>query len=116
MKLVSFILAILLPCAVPAFAVVGGQAVAAAVSSQAPTGTIAATPTSIAKGASSVVTVSVKNATQVTLNGSNGSKRTMSATGGSVTVAPTSTTTYTATATGAGGTTTAFVTIAVGTG
>jgi phospholipase C len=116
MKLVSFILAILLPCAVPAFAVVGGQAVAAAVSSPAPTGTITATPTSIAKGASSVVTVSVKNATQVTLNGSNGSKRTMSATGGSVTVAPTSTTTYTATATGAGGTTTAFVTIAVGTG
>jgi phospholipase C len=118
MKLVCYILAMLLPCAVPAFAVVGvsSQAVGAAVSSPAPTGTITANPTSIAKGSSSVVTVSVKNATTVTLNGTNGSKRTMSATGGAVSVAPTSTTTYTATATGAGGTTTAFVTITVGTG
>jgi phospholipase C len=116
MKLVNCILAILLPCAVPAFAGVAGQAVESASSSPAPTGSITANPTSIAKGTSSVVTVSVKNATQVTLNGSNGSKRTMSATGGSVSVSPTSTTTYTATATGAGGTTSASVTIAVGTG
>jgi phospholipase C len=118
MKLVCYVLSILLPCAIPAFAGVGvpSQAVEAAVSSPAPTGTITANPTSITKGSSSVVTVSVKNATQVRLDGSNGSKRTMSATGGAVSVSPTSTTTYTATATGAGGTTTATVTITVGTG
>jgi phospholipase C len=106
MKPICYVLSMLLPCAVPAFAA----------SSPAPTVTISANPTSIAKGSSSVVTVSATNATQVTLDGSNNSKRTMAATGGTVSVAPTSTTTYTAAATGAGGTTTTSVTITVGTG
>ena len=82
----------------------------------APTVTVSANPTTIAKGSTSAVTVTATNATQVTLDGSNNSKRTLGATGGTVSVAPTSTTTYTATATGAGGTATASVTITVGSG
>ncbi len=82
----------------------------------APTVTVSANPTSIAKGGSSVVTVAATNATSVTLDGSNGSKRTLPAAGGTATVAPTSTTTYTATATGSGGTASSSVTITVGTG
>ena len=84
--------------------------------SSAPTVTVSANPTSITKGSSSSVTVSATNATQVTLDGNNNSKRTLGATGGTVSVAPTSTTIYTATATGSGGTATASVTITVGSG
>ncbi|MGB6302888.1 MAG: alkaline phosphatase family protein [Acidobacteriaceae bacterium] len=109
MKFVRFVLAMLLPCAAIAFVSVGlnSQALAAT----APTVTITANPTSITKGSSSVLTVTATGATGITITGSNGSKRTMGATGGSVSVSPTSATTYTATATGAGGTATASVTI-----
>ncbi len=57
MKLFCYILSILLPCAVPAFAGVGvsSQVVGPAVSSPAPTVTISANPTSITKGSSSVL-------------------------------------------------------------
>ncbi|MGC1872629.1 MAG: alkaline phosphatase family protein [Acidobacteriaceae bacterium] len=117
MKLVSYVLSMLLPCAIPTFAVIGvAQAVEAAASASAPTVTVTANPKSIAKGSSSLVTVTAKGATSVTLDGNNGSKRTLGSTGGTASVSPTSTTTYTATATGAGGTTSASVTITVGTG
>ncbi len=56
------------------------------------------------------------NATSVAITGTNGSKRTTAAGGGSITASPTSTTTYTATATGSGGTASASVTITVGSG
>ncbi len=118
MKLFCYILSILLPCAVPAFAGVGasGQAVGAAASSPAPTVTISGNPTTIIKGSSSVLTVTAKNATAVTITGTNGSKRTTAAGGGAISASPTSTTTYTATATGSGGTATASVTITVASG
>jgi phospholipase C len=120
MKLFCYVLSILLPCAIPAFAGVGvgvsSQAVGAAASSPAPTVTITANPTSITKGSSSVLTVIAKNATAITITGTNGSKRTMAAGGGAVSVSPTSGTTYTATATGAGGTASASVTITITTG
>jgi phospholipase C len=118
MKLVCYILSMLIPCAVPAFAGVGvsGQAVGTAVSSLVPTVTISANPTSITKGSSSILTVTASNATGITITGTNGSKRTMASGGGTVSVSPTSTTTYTATATGSGGTSSASVTITVGTG
>ena len=62
------------------------------------------------------MTVTATNATGISITGSNGSKRTMAASGGSISVSPTSATTYTATATGAGGTATASVTITMTTG
>ncbi len=96
MKLVCYILSMLLPCAIPAF--VSSEAVAA--TSPAPTVTIRANPTWIAKGSASALTVTAKNATGITITGTNGSKRTMAAGGGVVWVKPTSTVTYTATATG----------------
>jgi phospholipase C len=111
MKLFCYVLSMILPYAVPAFAGVGfsGQATG----SPAPTVTITANPTSITAGSSSVLTVVAQNATGITITGSNGSKRTMAAGGGSVSVSPTSATTYTATATGAGGTASASVTITI---
>ena len=69
----------------------------------APTGPVAAgasaSPTSISRGQSSVITWTTKNAASATLNG------TSVALNGSLTVTPTSTTTYRITATGANGTT-----------
>jgi phospholipase C len=84
------------------------------VTAAAPTVTIGANPASITTGASSVLTVSATNATQVTITGSDGSSYSLSATGGTKTVSPTATTTYTATATGAGtATATAMTTVTV---
>lgn len=71
--------------------------------SAAPSGPVAAgasaSPTSISRGQSSVITWTTKNAVKATLNG------TSVPLNGSVTVTPTSTTTYRITATGANGTT-----------
>jgi phospholipase C len=75
--------------------------------------TITANPGVISAGASSTLTITATNATEVTVNGSDGSSYTFGATGGTQSVSPTSTTTYTATAVGAGGNATASVTITV---
>ncbi len=80
----------------------------------AATVTINANPASISPGASSLLTVTASNATQVTISGSDGSSYTLSATGGTQTVSPGATTTYTATATGAGAKATAAATVTVG--
>jgi hypothetical protein len=60
---------------------------------------VSASPTSISRGQSSVITWTTKNAVSANLNG------TSVPLNGSVTVTPTSTTTYRITATGANGTT-----------
>jgi phospholipase C len=78
-----------------------------------PTVTIAASPASIASGASSTLTVSATNATQVTVSGSDGSSYSLSASGGTQAVTPTTTATYTASATGAGGKASATSTVTV---
>jgi phospholipase C len=84
--------------------------------SDTPTVTITASPTSIAAGASSTLTVAATNATTVTVTGSDGSSKTMATTGGTLVVKPAKTTTYTATADGDGGKTTATATVTVGSG
>jgi phospholipase C len=71
----------------------------------APAVTLAANPTSIASGGSSVLTATASHATKVTLTGSDGSSYPLGVSGGSVTVSPKATTTYTAHASGATGTT-----------
>ena len=84
-----------------------------------PTVAVSANPTSIAPGASSVLSVVSTNATQVTVTGTDGSSYTLQATGGTQTVTPAATTTYTAVASGAGGTkasATATVTVTTGPG
>ncbi|HET9088498.1 MAG TPA: alkaline phosphatase family protein [Acidobacteriaceae bacterium] len=78
-----------------------------------PTVSISANPASIVQGASSTLTVSASNATQVTITGSDHSSYTLQSSGGLVSVQPASTTTYTATATGPGGTTTASTVVTV---
>jgi phospholipase C len=79
----------------------------------APTVSITANPTSIAAGTSSTLTVTATNATQVTISGSDGSSYTLNNTGGSKSVSPSTTTTYTATAAGIGGSVTAAATVSV---
>jgi phospholipase C len=79
----------------------------------APTVTIAANPTSINQGASSMLTVTATHATQVTVTGSDGSSYTLSSSGGTQSVSPTMTTTYTADATGSGGNASANTTVTV---
>lgn len=94
----------------------GGSATATAtvaVGQAAPTVTLTASPTSITAGSSSMLTASASNATGVTISGTDGSSYTLSATGGTKSVSPSSTTTYTATATGAGGSATATATLTV---
>ena len=76
---------------------------------------IVANPPSILSGASSTLTVTAKNATGVTLTGSDGSSYTLQPSGGTQSVNPTATTTYTATATGASGNATANTTVTVDT-
>ncbi|WP_263418567.1 alkaline phosphatase family protein [Terriglobus albidus] len=79
-----------------------------------PTVTLSANPTSVAPGGSSVLTATATNATQVVITGTDGSRYTLSPTGGTQNVTPSSTTTYTATATGTtGGTATATAAVAV---
>ena len=83
------------------------------VSTTATTVNLTATPLSITSGASSVLTATATNATQLSITGSDGSSYTLQPAGGTQTVSPSSTTTYTATATGAAGNVTATVTITV---
>ena len=79
----------------------------------APTSGITASPAAIISGASSMLTVSATNATQVVVTGSDGSTYTLLAGGGTQAVSPAVTTTYTATATGDGGKTSANATVTV---
>ncbi len=79
----------------------------------APTVQITATPTAIVTGASSTLTITAVNATQVTISGSDGTTYTLAASGGTQAVSPAATTTYTASATGAGGTASATATVTV---
>ncbi len=78
-----------------------------------PTIIVSANPTSIASGSSSTLTVTATNATQVTVSGTDSSRFSLSSTGGTQVVSPTSTTTYTTTATGTGGTASATATVTV---
>jgi phospholipase C len=75
--------------------------------------TVTANPSTINPGGSSTLTITVSNATQVTLSGSDGSTFTIQAAGGTQLVKPSTTTTYTAVASGAGGKTTATATVTV---
>ena len=84
-----------------------------AASTTKPAVIIAANPASITAGKSSVLTVTATNSTGVTVTGTDGSTNTLGATGGTLTVTPSTTTTYTATATGAGGTATSTATVTV---
>jgi phospholipase C len=79
----------------------------------APTVTIAAKPASIPAGVSTTLTVTAKNATQVIVTGTNGSRYTLKATGGKQKVTPDETTSYTATATVTGGKVSAKATVKV---
>jgi phospholipase C len=78
-----------------------------------PSVNISADPTTIAAGASAVLSVSAANATSVSITGSDGSAYTLAAAGGTKKVNPAATTTYTAAATGAGGSATATVVLTV---
>ncbi len=79
----------------------------------APTVTISASPTTIAVGGSSTLSVASANATKVLITGSDGSTYTLPAIGGTQTVKPAASTTYTATASGSGGSATATVAVTV---
>jgi phospholipase C len=74
---------------------------------------IAAFPAAIEAGHSSLLTVIATSATAVILTGTNGSKYTLTATGGKEAVSPKTTTTYTATASSAEGKNSASVTVTV---
>ena len=75
---------------------------------------IAANPSSINAGGSSVLTVAADNAASVTVTGSDGSSYKLAASGGTQTVSPKATTTYTATAvSSAGKTATSSATVTV---
>jgi len=78
-----------------------------------PTSGISASPAAIIAGASSMLTVTATNATEVAVKGSDGSSYALPAGGGTQAVSPSVTTTYTATATGAGGSTSANATVTV---
>ncbi len=78
-----------------------------------PTVNISASPTSIAPGGSSTLTVNASNATQVTITGSDGTSYPLLSSGGAQPVRPAATTTYTATATGPGGTASMMTTVTV---
>ena len=75
------------------------------VSGQAPTVSIAAKSSSITAGSSDSLTVTASNDSKVTVSGSDGTTYNLAASGGVVTVSPTSTTTYTAVATASSGAT-----------
>ncbi len=79
----------------------------------APQLTITANPATVNPGGSSTLTITVSNATQVTLTGSDGSSYTVQPSGGTQMVTPSATTTYTAVAVGVAGKTTATATVTV---
>jgi phospholipase C len=78
-----------------------------------PTVAITANPDADLPGGSSTLKVTSTNATTVTVTGTDGSKYTLGATGGTQKVTPAKSTTYTATATGAGGKASAKATVSV---
>jgi phospholipase C len=82
-------------------------------STVAPTVTITADPDEILAGNTSTLTVKATNAPQVLVTGTDGSKYTLHADGGTQKVAPEKATTYTATATGTGGKESAKATVEV---
>jgi hypothetical protein len=98
----------------------GGTGTATAVTTVSIAGSpnvmITANPVTVNPGSPSVLTVAMRGATQVTINGSDGSSYTLGSSGGTQSVSPSLTTTYTATATGAGGQSYAAVTVNVTTG
>jgi phospholipase C len=83
---------------------VTGSATATVVVTVVPTlkVTMSASPSSIATGSSSTLTVVATSATGVTIKGTDGSSYTLAVTGGTQVVTPASTTSYTATADGSG--------------
>ena len=83
--------------------------------SQAATVNIVASPTSIAAGGSTTLTVSATNALSVQITGSDGTSYKLPSGGGTQKVSPGATTTYTATASGSAGNVTAAVTVTVST-
>jgi phospholipase C len=83
-------------------------------SSSLPTVSITASSTSISTGQSVTLTVTDSKTASVKVTGSNGTSYTLPYNGGTLTVSPTSTTIYTATATNSSGSTSAQVTITVG--
>ena len=85
----------------------------AGTSGSAPTVAIAAAPDEILPGGSTTLTVTAKNAEEVILTGTNGSKYYLQTDGGTEKVTPAESTTYTATATGADGKATAKATVTV---
>ena len=99
-------------------ATVTAQATVTVSTAPKPTVTITANPTSTIAGQSSTLSVVATNATQVVISDNvDSTTYTLSATGGTQNVSPTSTTTYTATATGANNqTATATATVTVGPG
>jgi phospholipase C len=82
-------------------------------STEPPTVTIVANPTTIVAGNPSLLTVTATNSTTVTVTGTDSSSYNLQPTGGTQSVTPASTTTYTATATGSGGTISATATVTV---
>ena len=93
----------------------GANVILAKTSGSNPLVTITANPSSIASGGSSILTVTASNATQVLINGTDGSSYSLSSTGGTQAVSPTITSTYTASSMGSGGTASAATTITVST-
>jgi phospholipase C len=84
------------------------------VTAAAPAVTITASPSTITQRSSSTLTVTASNASQVVISDNvDNTTYTLSNTGGTQTVAPTTTTTYTATATGPGGTAKATASVTV---
>ncbi len=79
--------------------------------SAVPTVAVTATPASIPIGGTSTLSVTALNATQLTINGSDGSTFTLQSAGGTQAVSPKATTTYTVTATGPHGSATATATV-----
>ena len=79
----------------------------------APQVSIAASPTSISASTTSTLTVVAPQATEVILNGTDGSSYKLTAGGGTQSVSPTETTTYTAVASSLGGNSSASVTVTV---
>ena len=94
---------------------IGGTASATATVTVIPTPTvsISANPTSIILGNSSTLTVAAKNATDLTVTGTDSSSYTLPPEGATQSVSPTVTTTYKATASGGGGSSSATAAVAV---
>jgi phospholipase C len=80
-----------------------------------PTVTITASPTTVATGYTSILTITANDAVQLTITGSDGTSYNLGTVGGVQAVRPKVTTTYTATATNAKGTTSATATVTVST-